>query len=322
MRSHFVINPHAGRVNSQARLASAIRAGFEGWDIRVSSQPPRIDESGSGWPDPDLIVAVGGDGTVNRVLNSVVSSGVPLGILPCGTSNDLAHALGIPRNFVRACNIIQQAHLTAIDLVAVNDVFFATCGGIGLPAAVTRRVNRWRQRKLPSYLTTLLGRAVYPLATLCEMLKGTYPVWVSVGTHSGTHAGQWTAVMVSNQPRCGGFSVAPHASNRDGVLELSEIRATHQPSRLFDIVHKAWQGQPENCPEISSRSLHAVSLFTRDAVPFMGDGELLQEGTVFRIKIVPEALRVVVPKTADPMAATTRQLRAESSQETRGRRCG
>jgi diacylglycerol kinase family enzyme len=316
-------------------LATAIAKEFSGWEIQISADLPAAFTSPigqtrprtfatqrSGQAGPDLIVAVGGDGTANRVLNASVGHGVPLGILPCGTSNDLAHNLGIPRQFKHACTVIKQAHLAAIDLVAVNGFCFATCGGIGLPAAVAARANRWRRQKPLSWLTRLLGRGVYLLATCRELHHGAGSVWATVATNGGPRAGKWTAVIISNQSRFGGFCVAPLASNQDGRLNLCEIQAPKRSSRLFAIVRKAWQGNPETCPEIALRSAGAVRLFTPEAVPFMGDGEILLTDTVFRIRVVPEALSVVVPQTATTAFAVPPPHHPDQSFVTRRRRCG
>lgn len=318
MRFHFMINPRAGRARSYGKLTAAIRAEFRGWDIRFSSLPPVGSPEGGS----EVIVAVGGDGTVSRVLNSTVGNGLPLGILPCGTSNDLASALGIPRHFTPACNILKQASQTTIDLVSMNDSYFATCGGIGLPAAVAARVNRWRQGKLLSRLAARLGRGIYPLAALRELGCKNRSVWAAIHTPDSACMAHWTAVMVSNQPRIGGFSVAPESSNRDGWLDLCAIRAPDQSFRLLDIMHKAWRGRPADCPEMSSSLVQAVTLVTNRAVPFMADGELLEYGTRFRVSVAPKALRVIVPRPADTIVESTRHLPAACRPEIRERRCG
>jgi diacylglycerol kinase family enzyme len=93
------------------------------------------------------IVAVGGDGTVNRVVNTQHPREAAIGIIPLGTANDLAAALGIPDDPTAACRVIRAGRTRWIDPVGVNAKRFATCGGIGLAAEAAMRGNRWRQSK-------------------------------------------------------------------------------------------------------------------------------------------------------------------------------
>lgn len=130
MRYALVVNTSAGRNRSGATL-SCIREQFDGLDFELIADPPadrlrEICQEASAGRDL-AVVAVGGDGTVNRMIDAAGSSGILLGILPAGTANDLAEALGIPRDLTAACRIIQEGHSKEIDLVSVN-------GGQLLPA--------------------------------------------------------------------------------------------------------------------------------------------------------------------------------------------
>ena len=314
MRLDFVINPRAGRTRDDGRLAAAIRAEFPDGDIRIA--PPL---AGSLRPGADAVVAVGGDGTVNRLLQDAASRGVPVGILPRGTSNDLAHDLGIPGDFSRACAVIREAHTAAIDLVTVNGTYFATCGGIGLPAAAAARANRWRQRGPLRRQASAMGRSLYAVAALRETRRGSRTVEAAVCTDDAVSIGCWTAVVICNQRRFGGFRVAPASSNRDGLLELCTIAGTDRLQRLVGIVTKTWRGRPQDCPELSCRPVRKARIVTERAIPFMGDGELLAYGREFHIAVAPAALRVIVPRPAVMSIQYPRGAGTERVPETRER---
>jgi len=299
MRIHFVINPKAGRVR-YGRLAAAIRREFDGYDTHITPRlavPPAAT---------DMVVAVGGDGTVNRVVNAVAPRGVPIGILPRGSSNDLAAALGIPGDFHSACEIVKAARITEIDLVSVNGKYFAICGGLGLAAAIAQRANRWKEG--PDRMAgavKVLGRKVYLLAAIFELCGRWRPVRARVLCEGRMREALWTSLLICNQPHSGGFCPSPLASNRDGLLDLCEIQAPPQRARILWISLQVLRGRADNCPEVSQHRTTAVTIVSPKPMPFLGDGEILDFSRQFRIKVHPRVLRVAVPDNKKAMEGET-----------------
>ena len=292
---HVVVNPRAGGVRGRRDLAAAIRREFAGHDVRISAWLPRL----RGYR-PDLIVAAGGDGTVNRLLAACREYETPLGVLPLGTSNDLARALGIPLDFRESCRVIRQGSLRAIDLVAVNDRWFATCGGIGVPAAIAARANRWRRSGgAAAVLRRLLGRGLYLLATLHELCCAWRPIRATIQTAGFRREGAWGAMVFSNQPGFGGFTVSPQASHCDGLLDLCGIPAPRRRLHLLATALRAWRNGLRERPEVARRRSPDLTLLTWEPTAFLGDGEILEVGRRFRIRVVPAALRVAVPQPPD-----------------------
>lgn len=305
MRVHFIVNPMAGRAR-YGKLVAAIRREFSEHDIHITPSLPTFladrSKRAAGTPQVavegarvDMVVAVGGDGTVNGVINAAGAGGVPVGILPCGSANDLAGALGIPKDFGRACAIIRSAHLAKIDLISVNGTCFATCGGLGLAADIAQRVNRWKggaSRK--SNVARVLGKNVYLLAALVELGRTWRPVHGRILGNGDGRQARWASVLVCNQPQFGGFSPMPMASNRDGVLDLCEVRAPPQRGRMLWVSLQALRGRAHTCPEVTQHRAAAVTIVTDRPVPFLGDGEILAVARRFRIEVNPAALRVAV----------------------------
>jgi len=306
MRVHFIVNPMAGRVR-YGKLVAAIREELSKHDIHItSSLPEALPEQSIRSTDgpqlpfdeapPDMVVAVGGDGTVNRVINAVARRGVPVGILPCGSANDLAGALGIPEDFSRACAIIKSVHMVKIDLISVNGTYFATCGGLGVAAAVAQRVNRWKggaRRK--SNVARVLGKKVYLLAALVELGRTWRPVHGRIVGNGDGRQVRWASLLVCNQPQFGGFSPAPMASNCDGILDLCEVRSPPQRGRMLWVSLQALRGRAHTCPEVTQHRATAVTIDTDRPVPFLGDGEILAVAQRFNIEVKPGALCVAVP---------------------------
>ncbi len=324
MRIHFVLNPQAGRVRSR-NLAAAIRREFTGHEIAVSSAPPNLPQPKTIrvedllWPasEPealDLVVAVGGDGTVNRVINAVADRNIPVGIIPCGSSNDLAGQLGIPSDLRRACRVIRSARLTDIDLISVNGRYFATCGGFGLAGDVALRANVWRHEHGPAgdtarrtsawrrgsgwrfRLARRLGRRIYPLALLGELFGGWQPPIARVLCAEEDRAEAWFSLLVSNQPRFGGFSASPQANQRDGRMDICRMLAPAGRGRMLWIALMTYLGRADRCPEVSQRRVGEVTILAQEPVSFFGDGEILERGRFFRVRVHPRALWMVTPQ--------------------------
>ena len=358
MRIHFVLNPQAGKGRS-LNLAAAIRREFAGHDVIISSEPPKLPEPkpfriedliwpATGPEAPDLVVAAGGDGTVNRVINAVAVRNVPVGIIPCGSSNDLAGQLDIPTDFQQACRIIRSAGLTDIDLISVNGRYFATCGGLGLAADVARRANAWRdgfdlagdtarqadaQRSesppprdtaqqadtrcgewLPdrdtarradarrrgcrwtSRLARWLGRLIYPLAVIRELSGGWRPPTARVLCGGEDRVELWLSLLISNQPRFGGFTASPQADHRDGRADICRMRASSRRLRMLWISLQTYLGRADVCSEVSHRRARQLTILAQEPVNFFGDGEILDRSRFFGVQVHPRALWVATPR--------------------------
>lgn len=309
MRVHFIINPRAGRGLSRG-LLDAIREEFCDHDIALATDYRELPSA----PPPDTVVAVGGDGTVNLAIRACARTQAILGILPRGSSNDLARALGIPTRLTAACAVIRDGHVARIDLLRVNGTRFATCGGLGLGAAVAIRANRWRRsggRARPSWAA--LGRRIYPLAAMAELAHEVQPFHARLESGRNTRETLCAALLVSNQPKCGGFCTSPSASHRDGLLDLCEIVASANRRRLAWISWQALRGHLDRCQEVTHHRATALRITTDRFLPFFGDGEILCRAHRFDVSVQGRALRIAVPRseTAPTAAGSMRGVRCD-----------
>jgi len=232
-----------------------------------------------------------------------------VGIIPCGSSNDLAGQLGIPMDFFRACRTILSARLTDIDLISVNGRYFATCGGLGLAADTALRANAWRCepnlagdtarrtnarrrcRRWTSHLARRLGRWIYPLALLRELIGGWQPPVARVLCGEEDRVEPWFSLLISNQPRFGGFTASAQADHRDGRADICRIRAPSKRLRMLWIALQTYRGRADACPEVSQRRAPALTILSEKPAYFFGDGEILDRGRFFRVQTHPRALR-------------------------------
>ena len=298
MNAWFVVNPHAGSVRSRD-LTTAIRRQLSGREATISGELPEVGSASR------LVVAVGGDGTINRVINGCDPARLRLGILPRGSANDLGAELGIPSEFRKAWSVLESGATEAIDLLSVNGSRFATCGGFGLASAVAQRANLWKAQ--PGWrgpATRRLGPLVYVLAALRELERP-----LETATLATIRAGRLTrrvrlgAALVSNQPRFGRWFVAsPEASNRDGLIHFRGIAATASRARLLRLFAQMLRGGACEGPSTFEMRVRSLTIETETEVSFFGDGERLAHGRRFRIEVLPRALRVVTARRAAPLA--------------------
>jgi hypothetical protein len=196
---------------------------------------------------PAALVIVGGDGTLNRVLNALDGADLPLGLLPLGTGNDFARAMGVPRSAEAAARLIVAGRTRRVDLISVNRTVFGTAGLLGVPALATLTVRRWFSpgaRTRP--LLHLLGGATYTLAGLRHLLRlrvpaARYSIDVSRGVTVLPPPARTTSVAAQG-PDCASVSLRSHglfvantrilggglvlpldADDADGEMEIAAI---------------------------------------------------------------------------------------------------
>lgn len=291
----FVINPKARRVQA-AQLVPELRRRFAGRRIEFYTDPSELRED----PDDDrVVVAVGGDGTINRVLNSPQGASRRIAVLPFGTSNDLATHLRIPRRMKHACDLLEHESFRTVDLIQVNGWRFATCGGIGFAVDVAAQANAWKESRLRP-LIRLLGPLVYPLAAARQLASGRKAIPANLTMAGRSEEIPLSIAMVSNQSRFGKrFSTSPEARNDDGVLDLGVFGPAAGVLDMARIATLIYRARPDRCPQVRQMRSQSFTLTTDAPVPFFGDGEVLGVSDRFEVEVKPGALRIVSPPLAE-----------------------
>ena len=233
------------------------------------------------------LVVVGGDGTVHRVLAPLSGSGTALGIVPAGTGNDLAGALGIHGGPDRTLERALGGTPRRIDLGEVEGRLFAGTAGIGFDGEVARRVRTSPVRRI--------GSLAYALSALAA-LGSFVPPRVEVEFDGGRIADRVMFVVLANSPRFGGgMRIAPDASLDDGRFDLVFVRRVGR----FDLVRtlpKVDAGRHVDHPAVDIHRTETARITVERPATVWGDGEPIlsvREGSIeFRIR--PAALSVAV----------------------------
>ncbi len=236
----------------------------------------------------DLVILGGGDGTMNSAAPALIETGLPLGILPLGTANDLARTLGIPFDLDGAAQVIVDGHVRHIDLGEVNGRPFFNVASIGLSVEVTCELTRETKRRW--------GRLGYAIAT-CRALWRMRPFSAEIRREGQVDRVRAIQIAVGNGRHYGGgMTVQEDAEIDDGRLNLYSIEF-EQLWRLALIYPAFRAGRHGLWREVRTATCEQVEIRTRRPRPVNTDGELTTR-TPARFRVLRHAVAVLAPAQA------------------------
>ena len=292
----FLVNPASAngatgrRWPKLERRAAAL--GLTGETI-LSQRPGHLAEIARAAPPGTLLVVVGGDGTLNEVVNGVGATGTEIAVLPAGTGQDFGRTHGIPAGFDEAVRTVLDGEQRTIDLGRVTSTggerWFANVGSVGMSGAVAARANGMSK--------ALGGRTTFFYALVREFL-GWRNTEVTVTLDDSERRGPMHDVILANgRWHGGGMKLAPDASWDDGLFDVVLIGDVNKIDFLTT-APKLYSGRHLSHPKIEVLRSRTVMIVAAVPLPVEVEGE--PAGTTpARIEIVPGALRVRVPAAAD-----------------------
>ena len=246
--------------------------------------------------DVDLFIILGGDGTIHRFLPELVRSEKPVLIVPCGSGNDLARALGIgsradavalARDFVQGNAAIRYIDIGIITDSAGRQIPFCCTAGVGLDAIAAQMANR-----MPRWLR---ARGGYLLAAINGVLKNPkLELTVSAENGSDAQTIERAACLftAANTPSFGGgLPIAPNARLEDGQFDCILAQAMTKP-RLLRASLSLFRGTHLDLPEVHSMRLPSINIESEPPARVYADGEFVCE-TPCQLRIGPGALGVL-----------------------------
>ena len=237
-----------------------------------------------------VVIAAGGDGTLNEVVNGLAGSATALGILPVGTMNVFARELAIPCDSLeRAFAVIERGAVREVDLFEANGSPFVQMAGVGFDAAVIEQTT-WESKKL-------LGPLAYLLAAV--KVLGERPPQMTVVCADGRRE-QGVAVIAGNGAFYGGpFKFFRHADNRDSKLDVLVYKEAGYRLVLDSLRGLAFGGI-DLLASTTYFQTEALTVTADREVPVEVDGEWIGRFAQVRFVETSHCLRVIAP--ANPLA--------------------
>ncbi|WP_423065696.1 lipid kinase [Devosia sp. CN2-171] len=289
-RALMLVNPNARRGTAALEpVIDRLKAG----DIEVSIE--RFDSPDEVSADIirrggefDLVIVCGGDGTLNSAARGVLATGLPMGILPMGTANDLARTLEISDNLLLAADVIIAGKTRRVDLGEVNEHPFFNVASIGLSVALANGLSREAKRRW--------GKLGYALAAL-KVLARAKPFKATIISARGEEKVKTLQIAVGNGRHYGGGTVIEaNAAIDDGHLDLYSL----EQDNVFKLLllfghfrrgtHGAWE-------EVRTDKSVEFDIRTREPMAVNTDGDIVTS-TPAHFLIRPAAIEVFAPVPA------------------------
>jgi diacylglycerol kinase (ATP) len=291
MRVKLIINPNAG-IYTKAKLTPAwIRENFAGSGHRMSVKETAKPGDGeviaryAAEKGYDMVIAVGGDGTLNDVAKGLIGTETAMGVIPMGSGNGFARHFKIPLFLPWACQALWDPKFKKIDVGELNGkIFLVTCG-LGLDADISFSMDRGQVRGMLAYIWHAVVRLIVYRAP--EVLMA------------------WNGEMIRTAPLLmtvcnlsqygGGFRVAPGAKSDDGKLDLCWIPPLGTLASLWN-VPRFFGGSAAQVPGYQRRLVEKVRLIRDHPGPAHIDGDPIWADAELDIRVIPGALKIALPR--------------------------
>ena len=304
MKFCFIINPKSGKERSGPlirRLKALLERDSLPYEFRITTKPGHaiaLAEKAAASGLFDRIVAIGGDGTINEVVNGMVrvcmqnkdrpGNYPALGIIPAGLGNDIARGLGIPRKLKDAYTVLIQVSTRYIDVGEVNGRFFVNGVGVGYDGAVISEMYGIRRRG------KILSGWIYFKCLMHQLQWFTPPLLRLEIDNKSLPPQRYLLVLTANGTCIGGiFKLTPKASLDDGLLDLLVVEAVPKHTFLINIP-RAIMGKHLSPGQVSYYMSREVTIKSDNSIPCHIDGESYYNNQ-FSIRLLPKALKIVVP---------------------------
>ncbi len=293
----FIMNPKAGRTTLKNSLVDVLEVFCNNdYDVRTYLTKSADDaervvaEEGVGY---DVIVCAGGDGTLGNTVAGFMKSGlkVPLGYIPCGSTNDFARSMEIPMTAVEAAEMVVGAEPFSVDIGSLNDKYFVYVAAFGVFSDTSYAT--------PQNMKNIFGHAAYVLQGIKSIANiPSYKMKITIDGE--IQEGEFIFGMVSNSISVGGFKSITRKGVEfdDGLFEGVLIRTIKTPANLERVVRALLTGDISEKSMVSFRASN-VLFEAEDPVAWTCDGEFGGEYKNTSIDIHRRAIDLLVVQESE-----------------------
>lgn len=310
MRYAFILNPAArnGRAGKRkAEIEQELRSlGVEYAILETEHRHHATELARDASQTYDVVVAVGGDGTVQEVAQALLGSRAQMGILPLGTGNDFAQATGMPERIEEAISLLVSTKSTMVDVGKVewqeeeseetNQRVFTNCVGAGFDAMVAIVTPKYK------FLGGNLAYVAGVIETLGKWRQSSVEIRVQVSDEESSeplhhiHSGRFFLIEIDNGFSVGGgFLLTPEAEINDGLLDVCLVDQISVP-RVLQVMPKTFSGKHVNEPEVTMCRSKKITIEATESLPVQADGEILSTTAIaMTVEVLPNALKIIAP---------------------------
>ncbi len=282
----FIINPVSG-VGRQKKVEKHLSKydDFFVYDIKYTKAPKHaIELSKNASSKYDIVIAVGGDGSVNEVGQGLINTNTALGIIPTGSGNGLARFLKLPLKIPQALDVIKKTNIKKIDTIIANNMFCLNITGIGFDALISHKFAKYGKRGFSSYLKIVISEYQ-------KYKTQNYDIEIDGKKYTKN------AFLISfaNSSQFGNNAhISPMAIIDDGLIDISFLKKFPYLA-MFNIgirlfaknIHKSKYNEIIRAKQIEINGVNKLIGHI--------DGEPVDFGKNLKIKIIPKSLNVIVP---------------------------
>ena len=280
----FIYNPIAGTYAHKNRLAllQKIKANPDNIVFETENQNDEITLTKMAIAKgAKKVIAIGGDGTINKVASVLVATDIPLGLIPLGSGNGLARHLGISMNPSLALENALNGKSIKIDACTLGDKLFFCTAGIGFDAYVAKLFNERKKRGLFNYVIAIL-----------QAIKKYTPIEVEI--ENGKREKLFLLTIANANQYGNNAYISPQSNLQDGSFEVIKIKNTN-PLFLFIVVFQLFLKHTHKSTFVEIISTQNIIIHYRKNQPLHLDGEaLISEQDILNINILPNALNVII----------------------------
>jgi YegS/Rv2252/BmrU family lipid kinase len=285
----FIINPKSGMLQNSRqveRLVDGILGSAKiSFDISYTGKPGEAtelarDAAKEMYP---MVAAVGGDGTINEILNGLVNSNTTLAIVPAGSGNGIAHNLKIPEDKKEAIKLLINPVIKKLDVGRINEHYFLNVAGFGLDALISKNFEEIGIRGPLTYFFVGTKTFLNFKATPATIKFNETEIKMSP-----------LVVTVANAPEYGvGAVISPDAVPDDGYLDLVILEPISLWKAIWN-VYRLFNGNINRIKEYHHYRVKTVEIFREEAGVIEVDGNPHFDGSHLTVKIIPQKINVVV----------------------------
>ena len=287
----FIVNPASGPQNGAAdEFATLVSKHIDSKEIDYQIEVTQYAQHASELSkkaveqNTDIIVAVGGDGTVNEVASSIIGSHTALGIIPAGSGNGLAHHLKIPFNLPDAIALMNAGRVLLMDTISVNDIPFLSIAGIGFDALVADKFAGNSTRGLMSYINIVSSE-----------YNSYKPLDYDLTIDGNRESYKALFISFANSDQFGyNTSIAPEARVDDGLMDVCIVKKVPIYTIPF-VAPMLFVRQVHRTPFVDIIKANEVVVHTTNELIVNIDGEPVTMNGPLRFNLVPHSLKVIIP---------------------------